>query len=121
MVLHHGNDYLVACRHTFVGKTGSNQIDRLCRPTRKDDLVGRTGIQELLHSPTCIFMCFRSRLAQEMDTAMDISIHIIVAALYLLHHTTGLLSRRTVVEINKRLIVYLMIQDREILPDRLYI
>ena len=121
MVFHHRNDHFVAGRHTFVGKAGSNQVDRLCRPTRENNLVGRAGVQELLHGLACILMRFRRRLAQEMNAAVNIGIHIIIATLDLFHHTAWLLGCRSVVEVNKRLIVYLMIQNREILPDRLYI
>ena len=59
MVFHHRNDHFVAGRHTFVGKAGSNQVDRLCRPTRENNLVGRAGVQELLHGLACILMRFR--------------------------------------------------------------
>ena len=121
MVFHHRNDHFVTGRHTFVGKAGSNQVDRLCRPTRENNLVGRAGVQELLHGLACILMRFRRRLAQEMNAAVNIGIHIIIATLDLFHHTAWLLGCRSVVEVNKRLIVYLMIQNREILPDRLYI
>ena len=121
VVLHHRNDHLIACRQTLVGKAGRDQVDRLCRPARENNLVGRAGIQELLHGLARFFMRFGSRLTQEMNTTVDIGIHIKVTAVYLLHHTARLLGSRPIVKVNKRLIVYLLAQNRKIFPNGLYI
>ena len=65
-------------------------------------------------------MRLRRRLAQEMDTAMDVRVHVIITALDFLDNHTGFLGCRAVVKIDQRFIVIdLMAQDREIRPNGL--
>ena len=120
MMLHHRDNHLIPCRQALVRKTGSDQVDRLSRAAGKDDLISRACIKETTDLITGRLMRLRRRLAQEMNTAMDVRVHVIITTLDFLDNHTGFLGCRAVVKIDQRFIVIdLMAQDREILPNGL--
>ena len=49
MMLHHGQDDLVALADMRETERGGDEIDRLRRAARKDDFVGGAGIEEAPH------------------------------------------------------------------------
>ena len=101
MVLHDGYNYFIARRHTFVGEAGSHQIDGLGGSPGEDNLVGRTGVEEMLNRLACLFMGFRCFLAQEMNSPVDIGIDIIITVFYLFDYTTWFLGCRRIIQINQ--------------------
>ena len=119
MMLHHGHDHLIPCRHTFIRKAGSDQINGFRSSPGKNNLIRETGIQEMLYRFASLLMRLCRRLAQEMYASVDISVYVIISILYLFYHLTRFLGSSAIIKIYQRFIVYLMIQDRKVFSDRL--
>ena len=96
-------------RHQVVGLRG-----RL----GEDDLVDRPGVEELAHGLARALEGFRRRVGHEVQAAMDVGVARLHGVHHGVDHRARLLRRGGVVEIDQRLAVDLLRQDRELRPDR---
>lgn len=121
VVLHGGDNDLVAGLHAGVAKGGCDEVDRFGRAAGEDDLVRGAGVQEGLYRPARFFVRFGGPLTQVMDAPVYVGVQGVIPLFDSLDHAAGLLGGGAVVQVDERLAVYLFLQDREIVPDRIYI
>ena len=96
-----------------------HQIDGLGRAPHEDDLAQVRRVQELLNFLASVLIRASGALAEEMHAAMDIGVVFGVAAHHRVDDGLRLLRGRRVVEIDERLAVYFLAQDREVAPHLL--
>ena len=87
------------------------------RAAHEDDLAGAGGVQEPLELAARILERLGRALAQQVDAAVDVGVFLGVAPDHRVDHGLRLLRRRRVVEINERLAMDLLGEDREVLAD----
>ena len=86
-----------------------DEVDGLGRAARPDDLVSTAGVDELGDASASGFKRRRSSHAQLMNTAMDIGVVAFVIIHERLNHRARFLRGSSVVEINQRLAVNLLV------------
>ena len=91
-----------------------DQINSFRRAARKNNFVGRLRIDEFRRTRARGFKGIRRAVAQFMDTAMNIGVVKFVIMHERINDAAGLLRRGGVVEINQRLAVDLLMQNREV-------
>ena len=114
MVFHHGKNHFVSFLHELFAETGHKQVDAFRRPPRKHDLIRAAGIDEAPHRLARSLMQFRSLLREKVHSTMHVRIHQIVLVRNGIHHATGLLRSRPVIEIDQRFAIDLAGEDGEI-------
>ena len=108
MVLHLGDDDLVAFLHEGLTKAGGNEVDALRGATSEDDFAGRAGIDETADGLACLLVEVCSLLGEEVYATVDVGIHVVVLLGHGFYHLTRLLCRSGIVEIHESvLVVYL--------------
>ena len=115
MMLHDRQDDLVVLAYMVEPEGRGDEIDRLRRGTREHDLVCRRRIEETPHAFARAFESFRRGIGEIMQPAMHVGIFVFVGVAHTIEHLTRLLRRGCIVEIDERLAVRLLVQDREIL------
>ena len=91
VMLHNGENHLIALLHKLFAEAGHKQIDALRCTAGKDDFIRTAGIDELPHRLTRRFVQLRSLLRKKMHTTMHIGVDRIVLIRNGIHHLTGLL------------------------------
>ena len=119
VVLHLGDEHLVALADIRAAERLRDQVDGLGRAAHEDDLARVRRVQELLHLVAGLLVGARRPLAQQVHAAMDVGVVLGVAAHHRVDDGLRLLRRGGVVEIDERLAVDLLVQDGEVLPDSL--
>ena len=89
MVLHDGENHLVAVVQKLVAKRRGHQIDGFGRAPRKDNFGGRSGPDKLLHPATGRLVGIGSLLAEGMHPTMHVGIHPIVGIGNVVDHAAG--------------------------------
>jgi hypothetical protein len=116
-MLQRRNQDLVARLEPRPDVTLRDQVDRLGRAADVDDLLGRTCVDEAADRLACSLVRVGGALAQRVHAAVDVGVVVLVVVVDGLDHCARTLARRGVVEIDERLAVDLLIQDREVAPD----
>ena len=114
MVLHDGENHLVAVVQKLVAKRRGHQVDGFGRAPRKDNFGGRSGPDKLLHPAAGRLVGIGSLLAEGMHPAMHVGIHPIVGIGNVVDHAAGGLRGGGVVQIDERTARYLTFQNGEI-------
>ena len=91
-----------------------DEVDALGRAAGEDDLARRGGVEERPHLLAGGLVGLGRKLAQHVDAAMDVGVAADVVVHQRVEHGLRLLRRGGVVEIDQRLAVHLLVQDREI-------
>ena len=95
-----------------------DEVDRLGRAAHEDDLARLGGVEEPPHPFRAPPRTHRSRRSlSEMHAAMDVRVLLAVVARQPSMHGLRLLRRRRVVEIDERLAVDALPENREVLAD----
>ena len=113
-MLHFREQNHVAGLEIFCAPGTGDEIDAFGRAAREDDFVGAFGVDEFCGAGAGGFKRVRRAVAQFMDAAMDVGVVVLVIMHQRVNHRAGLLRRGGVVEINQRLAVDLLVQDRKI-------
>ena len=117
MVLHGGDDDLIARLHLTFGKRRGQKVDAFGRTTGKDDFGRATGVDETAHRLARSLVKFRGLLGKEMHSAMHIGIHGIVFVGDGFHYTSGFLCGSSIVQIDQRLAIHFPTENGEIFSD----
>ena len=102
----------------FAPHEARDEIDAFGRAARENDFVGAFGVDEFRGAGARGFKRVRRAVAQLVDAAMDIGVVVLVIMHQRVNHRARFLRRGGVVEINQRLAVDLLIEDRKILSQR---
>ena len=114
MMLHDGEDDLVAFPDPLKADAVRHEIDRFGRRTSEDDLVLARGVQEDTDAFASVLKAFRRGVRKIVQPAMDVRIFGLVCLAHPVQHLDRLLGRGAVVEINKRFAVYRQRQGRKV-------
>lgn len=114
VVLHLGGQDHIACLEVRTSPGLGDEVDALCCSAGEDDLF-LARIEEGGHLAACGLILIRRTIAQFMQAAMHIRIVTLVVAHESIDHLAGLLRGRGVVEIDERMAVDFLVQDREVL------
>ncbi len=117
VMLQAGQDDLIARMDIGSAKGLGDEIDRLGRPAREDQLTQARNADELLHLDASFLVKLRGPFAERMNAAMHVGVIVFVIVPKRLDHRPRLLRRRGIVEIDERLAVHLLMQDRKIGAD----
>ena len=96
-----------------------DKIDALGGAASEDDLLGGAGVDELRDAFASTFVNAGGAIAQLVNAAMDVGVVVLVVALDGLENLTRFLRGGAVVEVDERVPVDLLIQDREIFAQLL--
>ena len=114
VVLHGGDDHLVAFADVTLRERGGYQIDAFRRATGEDDFVGLAGVDESLHGLAGVFIGFGGLGGQIMGATVYVAVERCVVAAQCVDDRLGLLCGGCVVEINQRLVVDGLVQQRKL-------
>ena len=118
VMLHHAQHNLVACADVLKTKAGCDEIDRLRRRSGEDDLLVRGGVDEPSHCFSSRLIRLGRRIREIVQSAMDVRVLVLVSVRQAVYDLLRLLSRGRVVQIDKRLSIRALGEDREIRPYR---
>ena len=117
VVLHLGEDDLVALLHESLSEAGGHEVDALRGAAGEDNLRCAAGIQEAAHRLARSLVKLCGLLRKEVHAAMHVGIHVIVFLRHRLHDLTRLLRRRRIVEIDERVLpIKNLTKDGEVVP-----
>ena len=114
VVLHFRKDDLVALLEVARAPAVGHQVDGVGRPAREDDFRA-LGVDELCHLFARAFVQLRRLHSQGMRTAVHIRVALAVVRLHGVEDLDGLLARRCAVEVDERLAVHALGEQREVL------
>ena len=116
-MLHFREQNHVAGFQVFRAPGTGDEVDALGGAARENDFLGAAGVDEFGGARPGGFVTGRGAIAQFMDAAMDVGIVVFVIMHQRVNHRARFLRRGGVVEINQRLAVDLLVEDREILAQ----
>ena len=114
MMLHHGKHDFIALPDMGDAEAGGDQVDRLRRRARKNDLVVRGRIEKPAHGFARRLVSLGRRVGQIMQAAMHIGVFVLVSVRQAFDHRPRLLRRGGIVEIDQRLAIGALGQNRKI-------
>ena len=114
VVLHRGDDDLVARLHLRQAEGGGQEVDALRGAAGEDDFVGGAGVDELAHGLAAGLMQFRGLLGEEVHAAVHVGVGVVILVGDGLDHTAGFLRRGAVVQVDQGLAVDGAAQDGEV-------
>ena len=117
VMLHFREQNHVAGLEVFCSPRTRDEIDAFGRAAREDDFVGAFGVDEFRGARARGFERVRRAIAQLVDAAMDIGVVVLVVMHERVNHRARFLRRGGVVEINQRLAVDFLIENRKILSQ----
>lgn len=121
VVLHGGDDDLVAFAEEGFAEAGGEQVDALRGAAGEDDFVGAAGVDEATDSLAAGFVEFSSLLRKEVNTAVDVGVDAVVFISDGINYASGLLGSSAVVQVNQRLAINSTGENRKISPYLFYI
>ena len=117
-MLHHAQHDLVAGADVRKAKARRNEIDRLSRRSGENDLLVRGGVDEPSHGFSGRLIRLGRSVGEIVQAAMHIRILVLIGVRQAIDDLLRLLSRGGVVQIDKRLSIRALGEDREIRPYR---
>ena len=114
MVLHLGEEDLVAALEKFISPGMGDEIDALGRAPGEDDLIDAPRIEELRGPGTGSFVGGTGAVTQLVDAAMHIGVVMLVIVQQGIDHLPGFLGRGRVVEIDEVVPIHLLVENGEI-------
>ena len=118
VVLHLGQDDRVAAVDVAPAPRVGDEVDRLGRVAGEDDLVAVRGVDEPGDLGARLLVLGRRLLADGVDAAMDVGVVLAVVVSDGVDDDARLLARRRRVEVDQRVPVDLLLEDREVAPQR---
>ena len=117
-MLHHGQKNHVAIANEFSAPGLRHEIDAFSRPAGEDDLICTSRADVFCNTlPRFLISLGRTR-AQHMQPAMHIRVVVFVKIPQRLDHGARFLRGRSAIEIDQRMSVRLLAQNREIFAKR---
>ena len=117
VVFHVGNDNFVAWPETLFPERLGDYVYAVGGTASEDDLVVIGGVEQALHLGAGTFVVLSGVLAEGVDTTVDVGVFGGVVAHQLVDYRLGLLGGGAVVEVDQRLAIDLLLQDREVRPN----
>ena len=114
MMLHDGEHDFIALPDMGEAETGGDEIDRLGRRAREDDLLMRAGVEKAAHAFARRLIGFGRRIGEIMQAAMNIGVFVFIGMGQPLDHRARLLRRGGIVEIDQRLAVGTLGEDGKV-------
>ena len=113
VVLHLGEDDLVAAADVLAAPRIRDEVDRLGRVAGEDDLVAVRRVDEPPDAGAGLLVLGRRLLADRVDAAMDVGVVLAVVVGQRIDDDRRLLAGRRGVEVDQRVPVDLLLEDRE--------
>ena len=117
VMLHVGDQHLVALLHKRCTEGLCHEIDALSCSTGEDHLTRLPGIDEAAHLLTGSLVQVGGLLRQVMNAAMHIGIHVQIFFAHRIEHAERLLRCCRIIKINQRLIIYFPRQDGKVFTN----
>ena len=117
-MLHLGQQNHVAGAEKFSTPSLSDQIDALSRAAGEDDFIRAFCSDEISHPLPRFFVMLGRPRAQRVQAAMHIGVFVFVIIADHIEDSARLLRAGRVVEVNQRMPVHALAQDRKILTKR---
>src|SRR5215204_720690 len=117
VVLHLGDDYLVALAHELAPVAVHDEVDALRHPAHEDALARLARVDEAAHLLARALVSRGGALAQVVDAAVDVRVLLAQVLRAPLDDDARHLRRRRVVEVDERLAVHGLAQHREVFAD----
>ncbi len=117
VVLHLGQDDLVAARDIAAAPRVRDEVDRLGGVPREHDLVAVGRVDEPGRLDPRRLVRRRRLLADRVDPAVDVGVVLAVEVGDRIDHDARLLARRRGVEVDQRMAVDHLLEDREVAPE----
>ena len=121
MVLHVGDQHLVARLHLRLAERGGHQVDSLRRAPREDDLLRLAGIDKLAHRLAGRLVQVGGLLRQVVYAPVDVGVDVQILFAHGVEHAQRLLCRRRIVKVDQRSAVHLSPQYRKVFTYLIYI
>ena len=117
VVLHSGDDYFVTLPDVLSPVALGNQVDAFGGSPHEDDLRVLGGVEKLPHLGTCGFVFLGSALAQIVQAPVNVGVFGVVVPCQGVYNHLRLLTGCGVVQVDQRLAVDTLLQNREVLSD----
>ena len=117
VVFHFGEENHISSAKKFSAPGLRDQIDALGRAAREDDFIGASCAEICRHALPRFLVRFSRAGTQFVETAMHIGVVVLVIMPERIDHGARLLRCRRVIEIDQRMTVRFLIEDRKILAD----
>jgi hypothetical protein len=117
VVLHFGEQDHVARAEDLPAPRLRDEIDALGRSSREDDLLRRRRAEIAGDLRARGLVSLGGARAQLVQAAVDVGVVVLVVAAQRIENGARFLRRRGVVEINERVPVNLLVEDRELGAD----
>ena len=120
VVLHRGEDDLIARFQKAFTEGGGHEVEAFGRPPGEDDFGRGTGVDEAPHRLACPFVQVGGALGEEVHTAVHVGVGLVVLRRHGFHHATRLLGGGGVVEVDERTVVDFASKDGEVVTIMLH-
>jgi hypothetical protein len=120
-MLHRGDDNLIVLVNEFAPITLGDEVDSFSRAARKNNLMCLPGVDQSPDFDARIFIFAGRQLAQIINAAVHIGVLLGVIAIDRLNHHLRFLRGGRAVQVDERTPVNLLVKDRKILADPLYV
>ena len=117
VMLHGGDEHLVAFAHVGAAVCLGDEIDGLGCAANKDDFVGVGSLDKAPYRLPRLVVCLGGTYAQRMHTAMDVGIVVLVITHEGVDHRARLLRSGCAIQIDQLVAVDLLVKDGEIALD----
>src|SRR5579863_8697364 len=118
VMLHHAQHNLVAGADVREAKARRNEIDRLGRRSRENDLLVRSRVDKPPHGLSGGLICLSRRIGEIMQAPMHVRILVLISVRQPVDDLLRLLGRGRVVQIRERLAIGSLREDRKVRPYR---
>ena len=107
VVLHVGEQHLVAGLHVCRAEGGCHQVDGLGGAACEDDFGRGAGVEESAHALACCFVQLGGLLAEVVHASVHVGVGVEVLAAHGVEHRQRLLRGGGIVEVNQRAAMHL--------------
>ena len=114
VVLHGGDDDLVARLHLRLAEGGRQEVDALRGASGEDDFAGRAGVDKPAHGLAAGFVQLCGLLGEEMHATVYVGVGVVVFVGDGFDHRAGFLRGGAVVQVDQRLAVDGAAEDGEV-------
>lgn len=118
VMLHLSEQDHVARTEEFSAPRLRDQIDAFSRAAGEHDLIHAFGADKVGHALPGSLVMLSCACAQRVQAAMDVGVLVFVIMADDVEHSAGLLRTRRAVEINQRMTIHALPQNRELLAER---
>src|SRR6185437_10838221 len=119
VVLHRGDEYLVAWFQILASVGLSDEVDRLCRAANENDFATVLRPKKFLGGPAGVFVLIRRSLRKGVHPTMNIGVVALVVVRDRVYHLARLLRGRGIIQVHQRMTMHLLMKDREVRANAL--